>query len=253
MIIWGEHMTVKQLRAASKHRDLVGTSKMRKPELLNALQLHDAATVLQRKARAWYYGRTPVNDTDPISFEPLPVNPFRFVSSSGQTIGYDANTLAQYALASGPDFKDPVTRELYTDTDLQRLERASGVAGVLDAVRSIVEDEAQIVVLTELIGSARELLADLERTIQRYTQLDGTPDVYDPESLAHYMILQFVPAMNLMCDLMATHEPPNYEQFATDMLAWLETNQGILGRLPSMDHQLVVSVIRCLAVERDVE
>ena len=62
----------------------------------------------------------------------LSVPIFWYLTLSGKKVGYDAGALAAYLVSSG-DFRDPTTREVYTDKHLAEMDTLVPGAGVLSS------------------------------------------------------------------------------------------------------------------------
>lgn len=121
--VWNQcDWRVPQLRRAARARKLVRYSRRRRQELQAMLRDHDAAVRIQRFMRR----RGPaVSNTDcPITLERLPYSDvgrlFCFTTSNDIRIAYTPDALASYVASTG-NRTDPVTRERYSDADLERL------------------------------------------------------------------------------------------------------------------------------------
>lgn len=85
----------------------------------------EAAVRLQR---LWRNSRAIRNDVDPLTYEPVPLGPRRFLLVESQCVAYkfDGPTLAASTLCSG-SFEHPVLRRELTTPEVWRLGRAAGL------------------------------------------------------------------------------------------------------------------------------
>jgi hypothetical protein len=81
-----------------------------------------------------------LNKVDPIMFEPIGANPFKFFRPNGTCIQFNADSLADYMLSTG-DFSDPETRIPFSDSDLKSIDLLVKMSGGVK--KSVLESKQQ--------------------------------------------------------------------------------------------------------------
>lgn len=264
MILWTDLGTRRKARlcSAAAKRGVSHRKRATRAELVRLLRAHDAATRIQSALRAWYTSRHPcVNTEDPILLAPLDPDVSRrfvFRTTSGQRVAYNAQALAESVRQMGARFADPLTREAYSETDLRRLERQAGTEGLVAAATRDPDAEAEAEADGGPAPPAAEqvhetivaLLWDVVRIAEHANAHENQlPQDTEAGSFAEYLIVQFTPVMNVLCDVLAAESPEAYERFAPEMRRWYDDQPAVSG-LPECDRQLLNIVIGCVACTR---
>ena len=121
--VWNQRdWRVPQLRCAARARKISRYSRKRRAELQESLRQHDAAVRIQRFLRR--RGPAVTNTDCPITLQRLPYSDpgrlFCFTTSNNCRIAYSPTALASYVASTGSR-ADPVTRERYSNADIERL------------------------------------------------------------------------------------------------------------------------------------
>jgi len=110
-------LNASRLKQICKLKRIKGASKLKKLELINIICTYYAALVIQRK----YRKRITLNDTCPFTLEKVRW-PF-WGKKSGRGFFYcNLRELSEFLVSSG-DFRDPLTRQVYTETELASIEQ----------------------------------------------------------------------------------------------------------------------------------
>jgi hypothetical protein len=260
MIMWKELHNRKKgaLQNCAMRRGIRHSKRTTRSELVQLLEFYDCATRIQEELRRWYVRRHPcVNTDDPILLEPLHANVrrlFVFRTSGGQRVAYNACTLAESVRQLGSNFKDPWTREPFTDTDFRRLERLSGEVGLLEASQRATGDEGEeedetdgVVRLQETIEA---VLDDMLAVVSHLNAHQGLPPSRTScETFAEYLICHLTPVINVLCDCLMAASAPAYANFARRMSEWVTQQPDVEG-LPRKDQELLSIVMECLFTAR---
>ena len=123
---------------------------------------------------------------DPITLEPLePQNTFVFYTPDGHSIKYDTGTIANYFLRTG-NFVDPVSRIIWGEDDIYRLEQALVSAKIYmnpniltgmktKLINTVAESESKYYILS-LESCLGEMVSDLltlvEGRVTPYSKVD---------------------------------------------------------------------------------
>ena len=276
MIVWTDLDTRRKARlcSAAAKRGVAHRKRATRAELVRLLRAHDAATRIQSALRAWYTSRHPcVNTEDPILLAPLDPDVSRrfvFRTSSGQRVAYNAPALAESVRQMGARFTDPLTREAYSETDLRRLERQAGTEGLVAAAARDPDADADADAEADADADADAgaaggppppaaeqvhetivaLLWDVVRIAEHANAHENQlPPDTEADSFAEYLIVQFTPVMNVLCDVLAAESPEAYERFAPEMRRWYEDQPAVAG-LPQCDRHLLNIVVGCVACTR---
>jgi len=135
------------------------------------------------------------DDMDPITRAPLGKHVFTFKRPYGKNGKFDAETLADYILATG-DFTEPETRIPFSPSDMKRLDdivRNAGIkkGSVYEAINNQKRFKEQKVTRDSVIGLERcigELISEMLSIIDAVC--DGTAD---PESAETRLLLNVFP------------------------------------------------------------
>jgi len=92
-------------------------SKLKKEELFNSFNQVLACKIIQRHFRNYFYK----NAEDSISLEPVKYPCFVYCTKFRKCFFYSYDTIIKYIMKTG-DTRDPMTRNVYSDTDLSRLD-----------------------------------------------------------------------------------------------------------------------------------
>lgn len=104
-IIYNKKFPVYRLRRIAKLNSLKNTSKLKKNEILNVINIHKNVSYIQREFRK----KTMIDKTCPISLEPLKY-PFICIKVYNDKFKYyNFKALVDY-LKNSRDFRDPITR-----------------------------------------------------------------------------------------------------------------------------------------------
>jgi len=109
--------TLPQLKRMSKLKRIKGYSKLKKAVIVKNLVEYCASVKVQK----WYRRKKKINDLCPISLEPVrwPSWPTRV---SKGFIYYNLEDLATFLIVSG-DFRDPTTREHFSESKLEQIDQ----------------------------------------------------------------------------------------------------------------------------------
>ncbi len=115
-----EEMSVNVLKNICKKKRIPNISKYNKADLINELKKYYATIKIQR----FFRSKNKIEQICPICFETTKNTPYFAFKPSGQSnfIYYNLNCLSDYLISSG-DFRDPKTRELYSDNTLQNIDK----------------------------------------------------------------------------------------------------------------------------------
>jgi hypothetical protein len=120
------NLTVVKLKKVCKILNIVKYSKLRKDELVYKINTMLAILKLQRHFRNKW-----INGPCPISMEPIGYPCFSYKPKGSTTfIYYNLDTLVDYLLQTG-DFRDPKTREPYSDETLKAIDKYKNKAGLI--------------------------------------------------------------------------------------------------------------------------
>ena len=185
-----------KLLCAARKRAVRRFSKLRKKDLAMVLRRFDAARHIQRRLRC---RRDTLLNTDcPILLEPLPEHFFTYNTADGHRIGYSPQALADY-LGTTSSREDPVTRELYSDEDIRRLEAQVGRpvyrGGGAPRERAQWDHE-------HILGAASGVLDDLASIVVEWADAGTISPMYGHRTLTEFTILSFAPAMNVLSELL---------------------------------------------------
>lgn len=226
---------VNQLRKIAKQQGITKTERMRREELLSALQrplplgplgpiskkprnytvqratlIHHRMTAVQKKqssaakkiAKWWRYWKEIRQIEDPITLEGIDGQPFIFVSKNPPYLGYTfgANSLATYVVES-LNFHNPLTREEFKPVEISRLAHLSGNAETLFAY----QNRAHLTEERELRESAMKSYEwDIEECVntvltegEEMTDQYGIADTRDIQDLVHDLEIEIMPEMSL--------------------------------------------------------
>ena len=119
-------LSIKQLKLLCKLNGIANYSKLNKLELLNLYNKHLYIIKIQRLLRSmWIDGLCPIS-MEPVKFPCFAFRPKGFMidkSRSGTSfIYYNLIPLIEYLISSG-DFRDPKTREPYTEETLKSIDK----------------------------------------------------------------------------------------------------------------------------------
>lgn len=113
-------ITIKEMKSIYKTLRIKGYSRLNKLEMYNKLnKMNTCAQFIQNAYRI--YKRWII---DPLTLEPITSigNMFVYKSNSGVHQKYEILNLVEYIIQSG-DFRDPLSREIYTDDIIEYLDR----------------------------------------------------------------------------------------------------------------------------------
>lgn len=108
--------SVKDVKVLAKRHNVKGYSKMRKNEILNAIIERLAIIIIQR----FFRKKLSLNDKCPISLDDI-MYPCWSIKTEKGRIYYNLESLASYLVTRG-DFRDPSTRQTYSDKELDNME-----------------------------------------------------------------------------------------------------------------------------------
>ena len=122
-----KNLSVRQLKKLCKIININNYSKLRKNELVNIINYNLSVLKIQRYVRNSLMGRDAIC---PISIQSVcyPCYPFRPKGSSN-FVYYNLECLIDYLLTTG-DFRDPKTREPYTDETLKSIDKYRCKVGI---------------------------------------------------------------------------------------------------------------------------
>jgi len=125
MSFLNKDISTKKLKLLCKLRGISNYSKLNKPDLLTLYNQHLSIIKIQRFLRSrWIDGLCPIS-MEPVEFPCFAFRPKGFMidkSRSGTSfIYYNLVPLIEYLLSSG-DFRDPKTREPYTEETLKSID-----------------------------------------------------------------------------------------------------------------------------------
>lgn len=195
--------TLRQLRFGARIRKIAGRSKLRrKSQLFSALITHDAAMRIQRAYRS--VGPPVKNERDPITLEPLCGSAGRYfcytTADRKSRIAYSAPTLATYIEMQEHPL-DPVTRERYSDQDLDRLCVMSGRKPPLCSARRHRRNTAvEVMHDWSMSDVVVELARDLVRTVER----EADDDV---GQMFEFLVTQWAPSFHMCVETAALQDP----------------------------------------------
>lgn len=125
-----DKLTVNILKKLCHVKKLTKYSKMAKKEIIDLIQKNNSAQKIQK----WF--RTKYNSTCPISLDKIKYPCFGYVPLKGGTIiYYNLEPLKNYLIKSG-NFKDPNTREEYTEDIIKKIDKLDGGGELLRAYRN---------------------------------------------------------------------------------------------------------------------
>lgn len=230
--------TLSQLRFGARIRKIAGRSKLRrKSQLCSALIAHDAALRIQRAYRS--IGPPVKNERDPITLEPLCGSAGRYfcytTADKKSRIAYSAPTLAAY-VEMQDDPLDPVTRERYSERDLDRLCAMSGRRPPLRSARQRRRAAAAEVAHDWSMGDVVvELARDLVRTVHR----GGDGDV---GLMFEFLVTQWAPSFHMCVETAALQDQESARECLRTAAAIFDEHR-IWNHLTPLETQLLTSTV----------
>ena len=110
-------LNIKTLRLFCKHANIKKCSRVPKETLFENYNRFLACKVIQRCFRNHFYK----NAEDSISLEPVRYPCFVYRTKFGKCFFYSYDSIIKYIMKTG-DTRDPMTRNVYSDEDLSRLD-----------------------------------------------------------------------------------------------------------------------------------
>lgn len=110
-------LTVIQLKKICRAKGIKNYSKLNKNNLINTIQTHTSVIRLQR----WIRGILSKGDLCSISLEKIKYPCFAHVPKENVIIYYNLGALKDYLITTG-NFRDPNTRDYYTETQLKTMD-----------------------------------------------------------------------------------------------------------------------------------
>jgi hypothetical protein len=111
-----ESLNVKDLQNICKKRKIRNYSKLRKAELIDTINKFSAVLKIQR----WYRNRLINGEECQITFDEVKYPCYGYNVLKGKFIYYNLEPLKQHLISSG-DFRDPKTRNVFTDKQLKAI------------------------------------------------------------------------------------------------------------------------------------
>jgi hypothetical protein len=111
-----KNLTIQNLKVFCKHAG-IKCSKLKKQELFDSYNRFLACKIIQFRFRKYFYR----NAEDSISLEPVTFPCFIYRTKFGKCFFYSYDTIIKYIMKTG-DTRDPMTRNVYSDEDLLRLD-----------------------------------------------------------------------------------------------------------------------------------
>jgi hypothetical protein len=192
-----ETLAIITLRKLCKIRKIKNFSKLSKTKLVGLITSINSTTKIQK----WY--RNLKQQTCSISMEPLKYPCFPFVPRKGVIIYYNLNALVTYLVKTG-DFRDPTTREPYTEKQLKQIDEISknnhsrnkdsaAVLSVYKASKNIKfykrikeKETEQLILERELDGIVDKILTDLIDDKNQLNRVFLLSSLYLPTYKLHY-------------------------------------------------------------------
>jgi len=112
-----KNLSISDLKFFCKNVSLKNYSKLNKKSLFNEYNRYLAVKIIQRFYRKYFYR----NATDCISLEKVSYPCFIYRTKFGKLFFYSYDSIIKYIMKTG-NTKDPMTRNEYTDDELQRLD-----------------------------------------------------------------------------------------------------------------------------------
>jgi hypothetical protein len=112
-----KNMGIFLLKKLCQNLKIKDYSKLTKLKLIEIINRNFAARTIQRQFRRYFYK----NAVDHITLEPVDFPCFVYRTKSGRHYFYSHDSIIKYIMKSG-NTRDPMTREQYSDEDLQRLD-----------------------------------------------------------------------------------------------------------------------------------
>jgi hypothetical protein len=232
--------TLAQLRFCARIRRIHGRSRLRrKAHLADAVRVHDAACAVQRAYRA--RGPPVKNDRDPITLEPLSGSVGRYFCYTTRDhksrIAYSPSELAKY-VETQDEPHDPVTRERYTQRDLDRLSVMSGRTRSLalsaqrrQRRRTAVAEVSHAWSMADVVV---ELARDLVRTIEH---------AYDSDiGMFEFLVTQWAPSFHMCVETAAMQDLASARTCLATACAIFE-DHDVVQSLSALEYQLLVSTV----------
>jgi hypothetical protein len=110
-------LSISDLKLFCKNVSLKNYSKLNKKSLFNEYNRYLAVKIIQRFYRKYFYR----NATDCITLEKVSYPCFIYRTKFGKLFFYSHDSIIKYIMKTG-NTKDPMTRNEYTDDELQRLD-----------------------------------------------------------------------------------------------------------------------------------
>jgi len=122
-----ENISIEMLKRLCKSRKLTNYSKLKKKELFNMLNRFISVIKIQRVFRSSLMGKdaTCLISMDPVRYPCFPFKP----KGSNYYVYYNLEVFIDYLLQTG-DFRDPKTREPYTDEFLKGIDTYKNKVGI---------------------------------------------------------------------------------------------------------------------------
>ncbi len=169
------NLTVSILNNMCKRRELKGTSKCKKQDLIYMLKYHNSVVKIQ----TWYRKKLIKDQQCPISLEPITYPCYPYCPSKQPKaifIYYNLDPLKSFLITTG-DFRDPKTRISYTKKQL------------IDIDKDVYKASKNILHYKRKKERDNEILF-LERYMDELTQemidLVETPDIYKLDAIYFY-------------------------------------------------------------------
>lgn len=112
-----QDLSMKHVKAVSKKVGIKGYSKLKKNEIIDNIVKLYAVKIIQKR----YIKYKALNTLCPISLEPVR-HPYWYKRTQKGRIYYNLEPLANFLVSSG-DFRDPNTRESYSDKEIESIDK----------------------------------------------------------------------------------------------------------------------------------
>jgi hypothetical protein len=233
-----KNMETNLLKRLCRNSGIKNYSRLKKAELLASINKNLAAKTIQRCFRRYFY-KTAI---DHITLEPVDFPCFVYRTKSGRHYFYSHDSIIKYIMKTG-NTRDPMTREQYSDEDLQRLdlEAKRFYPGVkyrstykikknLAYARRIKNRENEIMLYQMRLDEMKEILLFIVESDMVSWEISNEPILI--ENVEFSSVQAFIDSvlheLKIVIENLRIHEPYIVEMFKNELSGLTDKNK-ILG------------------------
>ena len=214
-------------------KKIVKKSKLKKIELFENFNKILSVKLIQRCFRLHFYK----NATDHITLEPVSYPCFIYRTKTGKNFFYEYSSIIKNIMKTG-DCRDPVTREVYSDNDLKRLDTGAKlhfpeikyrstykIKKNLSYARRIRNRENEILSFNMRMDELRETILYIINSEMYLWNLSPEPIII--ENVEYNSIQSFIQStvheLKMVLSNLRTYDPTTVDLFKNDLLHIITT------------------------------